>query len=43
MNSNLRQKGRKSDREKSMIKLLKSPRIKASGVSKTMFSSSNPN
>ena len=39
---NIKQKGRKSDRDKSMIKLLKSPAIMASGISKTMFLSSDP-
>ena len=33
MNFNIRQKERKSNRDKSMIKLLKSPAIKASGIS----------
>ena len=42
MNFNIRQKGRKSDRDKSMIKLLKSPAIMASGVT-TIFLSENPN
>ena len=37
MNFNIRQKGRKSDRDKSMIRLIKSPRIIASGVSRTIF------
>ena len=39
---NIRQKGRKSDRDKSMINLLKSPAIMASGISKTIFLSSDP-
>ena len=42
MTSNNRQKGRKSDRDKSMIKLLKSPAIMASGISKTINMSSDP-
>ena len=41
MNFNIKQKGRKSDRDKSMIKLLKSPAIMASGVT-TVFLSENP-
>ena len=39
---NIKQKGRKSDRDKSMIKLLKSPAIMASGASNTIFLSSDP-
>ena len=42
MNFNIRQKGNKSDRDKSIIRLLRSPRILASGVSKTIFLSSDP-
>ena len=42
MNFNIRQKGNKSDRDKSIIRLLRSPRIMASGVSKTIFLSSDP-
>ena len=42
MNFNIRQKGRKSDRDKSMIKLLKSPAIMASRVT-TIFLLENPN
>ena len=42
MNFNNRQKGRKSNRDKSMIKLLKPPTIMASSVSKTIFLSSDP-
>ena len=38
----INQKGRKSDRDKSLIRLLKSPAIMASGIS-TIFLSSNPN
>ena len=42
MNVNIRQKGRKSGTDKSMIKLLKSPAIMASCDSKTIFLSSDP-
>ena len=42
MNFNIRQKGNKSNRDKSIIRLLRSPRILASGVSKTIFLSSDP-
>ena len=35
--------GRKSNRDKSMIKLLKSPAIKVSGISNIIFLSSDPN
>ena len=38
----IKQNGRKSDRDKSMIKILKSPAIMASGISKTFFLSSDP-
>ena len=41
MKFNIKQKRRKSDRDKSMIKLLKSPAIMASGVT-TKFLSENP-
>ena len=41
MNFNIKQKRRKSDRDKSMIKLLKSPAIMASGVSNIIFLSSD--
>ena len=41
MNFNIRQKGSKSNRDKSIIRLLRSPRIMASGVSKTIFLSSD--
>ena len=41
MNSNIKQIGRKSDRDKSEKKLLKSPAIMASGVSKTIILSSD--
>ena len=37
MNFNIKQKGRKSDRDKSLIKLLKSPAIMASGTSEKIF------
>ena len=43
MNFNTRQKGNKSDRDKSIVRLLRLPAIMASGVSKTIFLSSNPN
>ena len=42
MKFNIKQKGRKSDGDKSMIKLLKSPAIMASGVSNTIILSSDP-
>ena len=42
MNFNIKEKGKKSDRDKSMIRLLKSPAIMASGVKKTIFLSSDP-
>ena len=41
MNFNIREKGNKSDRDKSIIRLLRSPRIMASGVT-TLFLSENP-
>ena len=41
MNLNIKQKGRKSDRDRSLIKLSKSPAIRASGVT-TIFLSENP-
>ena len=41
MKFNIKQKGRKSDRDKSMLKLLKSPAFMASGISKTIFLSSD--
>ena len=41
MNFKIKQKGRKSDRDKSMIKLLKSPTIMALGVT-TKFLSCDP-
>ena len=43
MDFNIREKGNKSDRDKSIIRLLKSPAIMASGVSKTIFLSSDAN
>ena len=43
MNFNIRQKGKKSDRDKSIVRLLRSPAIMASGVSKTIILSSDPN
>ena len=43
MNFNIKEKGNKSDRDKSFIRLLKSPAIMASGVSKTIFLSSDAN
>ena len=42
MNFNIKQKGNKSDRDKSFIRLLKSPAIMASGISNTIILSSNP-
>ena len=42
MKLDIRQKGRKSNRDKSMIKLLESPAIMASGISKTIFLTSDP-
>ena len=42
MKFNIKQKGRKTDRDKSMIKLLKSPAIMASDISKTIFLSFDP-
>ena len=43
MNFNIKEKGNKSERDKSIIRLLKSPAIMASGVSKTIFLSSDAN
>ena len=37
MNFNIKQKGNKSNRDKSIIRLLKSPAIMASGISKILF------
>ena len=42
LNFNIRQKGRKSDRDKSLIKLLKSPAIMASGFPNIINLSSDP-
>ena len=42
MKFDFEQKGRKSNRDKSLIKLLKSPAIMASGFPKTIFLSSDP-
>ena len=41
MNFNIKQKGKKSDRDKSIVRLLESPAIMASGVT-TIFLSENP-
>ena len=43
MKFDIRQKGRKSNIDKSMIKLLKSPAIMASGVTKIILLSFDPN
>ena len=42
MNFNIKQKGRKSDRDRSLIKLLKSKAIMASGISNIRVLSSDP-
>ena len=42
MKFNIKQKGRKSDRDKGFVRLLKSPKIMASGVAKTIILSSDP-
>ena len=42
MNFNNKEKGRKSDRDRALIKLLKSPAIMASGISNIIFLSSDP-
>ena len=42
MNFNIEQKGRKSDRDRSLIKLLKSPAVMASGISNIIILSSDP-
>ena len=42
MNFNIKQKGNESNRDESIIRLLKSPAIMASGISKTIFLSSDP-
>ena len=39
---NIREKGNKRDRDKSIIRILRSPKIIASGVSKTIFLSYDP-
>ena len=43
MNFNIRQKAKKSERDKSIVRLLRSPATMASGVLKTIFLSSDPN
>ena len=43
MNFNIKEKGNKSDRDKGFVRLLKSQKIMASGVAKTIILSSNPN
>ena len=43
MKFDIRQKGRKGERDKSMIRLLISPRTLASGISNIIFLSSSPN
>ena len=43
MNFVIKQKGGKSDRDISMIKILKSPAIMASGISNIIILSSDPN
>ena len=43
MHFDVRGQGRKSTRDRTLTKLHKSPAIMASGVSKTIFLSSNPN
>ena len=43
MNFNVKQKARKSDRDRSMINLLKSPAIMASGISNIIILSTDPN
>ena len=42
MNFDVRGRGRKSSRDRTLMKLLKSPAIMASGISKTIFLSSDP-
>ena len=42
MNFDIRGQNRKSTRDRTLIKLLKSPAIMASGISKAIFSSSDP-
>ena len=43
MKYNIKQKGNKSNRHKSLERLFESPAIMGSGVSKTIFLSSDPN
>ena len=43
MNFFIKRKGNKSDRDKSIIGLLKSPAIMAPGISRTIILSSDPN
>ena len=43
MKFDIKQKGRKSNRDKSVIKLLKSPAIMASGISNIIVLASDPN
>ena len=43
MKIDIKLKGRTSNRDKSMIKILNSPAIMASGISNTIFSPSDPN
>ena len=43
MNFDAKAQGNKSTRDRTLIKLLKSPRILASGISKTIILSSDPN
>ena len=43
MNFDLKAPGKKSTRDRTLIKFVKSPAITASGVSKTIFLSSDPN
>ena len=42
MKFDIKQKRRKSNRDKSVIRLLKSPAIMAPGISKTIFLPSDP-
>ena len=42
MNFNIKEKGRESDRDRELIKLLKSPAIMASGISNIIILSSDP-
>ena len=43
MKFDIKQKGRPTNRDKSMIKILNSPAIMASGISTTIFLPSDPN